>query len=247
MDVGSEYTKVCNSLERTDPEFSKALRKWYGHFCSVVFKVHAITKVPLEDVFQRILTELVRIRGVYLIPLFRYHKYLYEVSGRDGSLCYLSTPRHNRYLRRSFWIPSSFVEPVKKASLSSMIYRELTQQMCDIIAAFFCQKNGYEVKEQEVEGAVVSKSGDRGLVLKKKRVKVPTRVVEVVSLQDVLLGVDSGELLVEDTVETPMLGPEDQLLLKEKLGLVGAGNGIFHPVVYNTEEMGVNVLKKSKW
>lgn len=152
MSISADYSRICESIGRTDPEFSQALQQWGQHFCSTVFKLSKITKRDTEDVFQNLLAELVRVRDTYRIPLYRFNGRLWEAEIIDGPTYLLCNPRHNKTHMDPIWAGESLVSPVRKGKLSSVVYREITQQYSDVLAAYFCRKNGFEkikVKKDE--------------------------------------------------------------------------------------------------
>lgn len=149
MNIASEYKVVYEAIRGADPEFAQALRQWQQHFCSTIYRLNKITGKDKFDLSQQILTELVRVRDTYRIPLYRFEGRLWEIGDTDGPICCLIKPRHNKLNMKPIWTSKHHIKPVIKGKLSSVIYREITQQYSDIIAAHFCVKYGFErVKEE---------------------------------------------------------------------------------------------------
>lgn len=149
MNIASDYKVVYEAIRRTDPEFAQALKQWQQHFCSTIYRLHKVTGKDKFDLSQQILVELVRVRDTYRIPLYRFEGRLWEIGATDGPVCCLVKPKHNKLDMRPLWVSKGLITPIKKGKLSSIVYREITQQYSDIIAAHFCVKYGFErIKEK---------------------------------------------------------------------------------------------------
>ncbi len=181
----SEYIiEVVHSLERTNPEFSHALKKWSTFITSTVIKTQKTIGGSEEDLLQDLLMDLVQVGMNHPTPLYRYKKRNWELVERESTLLFLQTPVYLKSAQLSVWVPKNLVERVKKASLPSLLYRRIQQFSCNHVTKAFIGRNGY-VKGEAQEISVITKSGYRRELIK-KTVTPRIRVVDEVSFEQPL-------------------------------------------------------------
>jgi hypothetical protein len=167
-----------------NPDFAKSFKKWVPYFCSLANRICAFTGKCEDDVLQDLLIGVAEINCIYDIPLYRYNGRLYERLREDGTLSLLITPRNNKMQRCEMWVETKNIEFLKKGKLESTIYRELTQQLSDILNSHFAQKRGFKKSLDADERQVVRRSGSSGTKLFSKKTYKVSKTIDVCSIKD---------------------------------------------------------------
>ena len=146
-EIAELFNKIISGLN--DATFSEALSKWRVKIFSCVQNVSKMTKVEEVEILSNLISKLVEVNITHKKDLFRYKGHVYEISDKDGSLVQIKSISVSKDLVNTFWTMDCNITPVKKASLSSMIFREIHQFKCDYLTSFYSLKNGYKVIEKE--------------------------------------------------------------------------------------------------
>jgi len=178
--------QIFEGIEKEYIEFGLALKKWKGLLISAIKKVSAISKTSVYDVFQEFMIALSRINSMNSIPLYRYDGKVYEIDRIDGFNVRLKTSRFNVRNVNVLWIRRERIEPVKKASLFSLIYNKIQQHASVMVRAIFTQKRGFSVKSTKYENTKVRNAscGVTHKVIKKNEVVQDCRTVSIEDLDN---------------------------------------------------------------
>lgn len=179
--------KVIENSKFNNPRFSKCLKKWVPFICSSASKISWVTGRSDEDAIQDILVGIAEINQIYDVPLFKYKDRLYEKVREDGPMVLLRTPRNNKSKEVEMWVNGASVKEIKKGKLESTIYREINQQLVDIMNSHFTQKNGF-CKEVKGEEFITVRSGKDKSSYSRKKVHKVTKMVDIVDDQEENLG-----------------------------------------------------------
>ena len=197
LSLSKYMDKTFESITRSDEEFGKALKKWKGLLFSSVRKVAAVSHQTEVDVFQDFLVPLSKISAMRSIPLYRYKNKVWEISKDDGFNVRLVSSRYNVRGRRVVWARKEFLVPVKKATMSSLVYTKIQQQASVMMRSSFVQKNGYEVTGTEEE-IVKTRNSDYGEKYKTIEKNIVRKVIDEISLDHPF---EDGEMFLKDVVE----------------------------------------------
>ncbi len=204
MDINSVecmVDSILKGISYNDQRFYTCLDKWKPLLISTVNKICGVTGGNPEDILQEILVGMVKVNGIYNVPLYRYKKRLWEKKRLRKGRLLLVTPRYNREKPRQVWAPQHEVVPVKKGKLQSSLYRELNQCCYDMISSFFTQKNGYK-KQQDGKRLVKVGSGKDRMKLVTKSVSKVTKIIETVDVNDEVI---SNSIGIDDNAESNMI------------------------------------------
>lgn len=192
----SQYMdETFDNLKYSDPEFAQVLHKWKNLFFSTVQKVAAVKGSNPFDVFQELMVPLVKINEVHKLKLYRYKKKVYELDKVDGFNVRLVPLRYNIRKSPIIWTRREWIEPIKQASISALVYRKIQQQSSVMVRSVFTRKNGYSVVSED-EGYVKMRNGEYGEKYKSIKKNTVVKVCSEVSLDSKLGGVDN--LTVQD-------------------------------------------------
>jgi hypothetical protein len=205
--------KTFEEVSRTDPEFGASLKKWKFLLYSSVKKVAAIQHVSEIDTFQEFLVPLAKINSMQSIPLYRYKNKVYEITKEDGFNVRLKSSRYNVKGVNVVWARRERIEPVKKASLPSLVYRKIQQQASVMVRSVFTKKNGYEVVSTE-QGSVKMRNGEYGEKYKKIEKNNVIKKYSEISM-DKPVGVDGESTLQDILADEKAPHIEDNYIRKE--------------------------------
>ena len=186
--------KTFEEVSRVCPEFGACLKKWKYLLYSSVKKVAAVQHSSEIDTFQDFLVPLVKINSMQSIPLFRYKKKVYEITKKDGFNVRLKSSRYNVKGVNVVWARRERIEKVKKASISSLMYRKIQQQASVMVRSVFTKKNGYEVSSTE-SGTVRMRNGEYGEKYKKIKKNTVVKRYKEVSIDEPLVTESEFSLL----------------------------------------------------
>lgn len=133
------------NIHKQDAEFGEALKKWKYLFVNTIYKVAKVREAAPLDVFHELMVPLVKLNELHKLQLYRYKKKVYEIDRKDGPYVRLVAQRYNLRKITPVWMPEEHLEPIKQASISSLVYRKIQQESSVMFRSVFTGKNGYKV------------------------------------------------------------------------------------------------------
>ena len=150
--------EFAESFERKD--FGAAILKWAPLIETTVRNAARLMRHDdEEDMLQALLLDLASFYDYFVSPLYRYNGIVWKVKEQQGRLVLLVSPESRLAPLTPCWTYASYLEPVKKSSASSFVYRRIVQFVPDLATKKFRKRNGFKLQAQQ--RAVVEKSGKK--------------------------------------------------------------------------------------
>ena len=192
--VDQRLKHVVLSLQKTDKELAIALKKWSPRILSSVYALNQLTQKDTNDLLQDFMVRVSQASYDHKREQYRINGKLYEIHKKEGQFVTLirKTSLKSSKENPSFVYSSyQYLAPIKKASLSSLIYRVIHQTHCDILQHFYSKKNGF--KEVGEEEKVVKVRGKGITGVEKKKTKVIECMKKEFSIHTNVSGSDDPE------------------------------------------------------
>lgn len=174
-EITEVFSDTVNGLQ--DAAFAASLSKWRIKILGCVRDISKQTKVDDLEILCELITTLVEVNKIYKVPLYRKNKKLYSILQDDGALVKIEALAKSKNVDTHIWVMLSSLEPVKKASLSTMVFREVHQFKCDYLTRYYSEKNGYKViKSEALEVSHFGAQPEVRKIVKKSHVQVVTEV-----------------------------------------------------------------------
>lgn len=197
-----------------DRDLADSLAKWRVKILNCTASIAFMTKLEELDILCDLIKNLVEVNVNYKKELYRYNKHIYEISFFDGELVEVKSISIDTKLVKSFWAMKVNLEPIKKASLSSMVFREVHQFKSDFLYKFYSSKNGYKILEKE--SVVVSSVGELPTVRKVTK-RVPIQLIREVPC---VIDGDSPEIQLADKTKSFELSVICNDLVQKLIGIL---------------------------
>jgi len=180
---------VIGNLERSNPEWSGAIRKWRSFLARAAYLISETTGCDPEDALGDILESVTFVLDMYCGDLFKYNSRLYRLVGVIEGVATISAVRRvTRGREGDIQVPESDLDPVKRGKLDTMLYHCVYQQYANILRDNFTEKNGYLPVEEEMQLEVSGFGHGKKTLVRKMRTQhqrsISTHSLESASIVD---------------------------------------------------------------
>jgi hypothetical protein len=210
------YIKVFASSFKNE-DYCKAVIKWAPLIENTAYQTSKLVKQEYEDSLQSVLLDLAAMYDYFTSDLYRFKSRVWKLKLRNGPLALIECPDHVLDPMEPRWVSWSVLEPVKKCSANSFVYRRVVQHLPDTAVKHFRKKNGFTLLKEKRD--VVVKTGDTRKV-KNKVTFVPVQKHKKISMSEPFINIVDPKWTPEQTCVSNHMFDEASSLTKKVAKLI---------------------------